>query len=226
MPGGFSLEEAEAQIMSRVIEGVVPPAHAKSPFRGWSYPQDLADDIWITGTDYNDLVRQVTQFRIANNVPMGNPEGDIERYYCKYFPRSCHELAPNISVAEDAQPSPLRTFQERIDNWIRIRYALLETPDPTQRLDYADPLESERRAAICVQCPANARWHSSCAPCNVKTEQYSVIVRKNLKTSVDDRLFGCAAAEHDNRTAVHLAPKHLAHRKRYKLPKICWMKNL
>lgn len=195
---------------------VVPPQAEGEP-QGWRYPQEIRDHKqWIEGSDYNGLITKVTKFRIANNISLGNPENDIDAYYCNRWPNYC---APTAGRLPPPRTQP-RTFRERVTSWAANRY------EHAGAIALVNQETADSRAAICAECPYNKTWREGCPPCIEQTDRTLVLIRQAKTTNPS--IMGCIVSGQDNTTAAFLPEKFLRHRNKFEKelwPK-CWMLSL
>lgn len=169
------------------------------------------------------LIKKLIDYRTGNNFKLGDPERDVDQEIAKNHGISSGPV-PTGKIAE--QPMKKLTLTERVGAWIATRYAKLGA------LAYVGKTEAERRAKICMACPMNKDWRSSCARCSHQVpviERNTMILTQNKRTQHFPRLMACAAAGHENRVAIWLTPKFLQHARAYdrnKYPKLhskCWI---
>ena len=185
------------------MTGVIPPG-------GWQYPEG---ENTVRGDTHEDLIAKLTAYRIANQIVLGNPEQDIERYVCQQFPSYCGTDSNQLPPPRTAP----RTFRERVTSWAANRYQY------AGGIELEDEETAEARAQVCVNCPSNQEWRAGCPPCIAATERTLLVINQNRKTKTV--VLGCAIAGHENQTACYLPPKHLKHKNQYlsQLPPRCWM---
>ncbi len=191
----------------KISRSVVPTGE------GWPY---IENGRKILGGTFDELVKNLTNDRIANQVNLGNPEQDIEAQLCERFPANCFASGPELP----SPPSKARTFRERVTAWAANRYS------KAGAITLVEQDEADRRAAICQECPANQNWKTHCQPCIESTERTLLLIRQNRKPSL--AVLGCAIAGHDNTAACVLPEDALRHRNKYltELTPQCWMREL
>lgn len=203
--------------MSRVYKGVVPPG------KGWHYPQPGIPQP-VTGGNYDELITNITNARIHNNIPLGQPEKDFEIFFCAANPHLCNPISPEV-LPETETHDPSKTFRERVSAWAGNRYSQggfeysLE-PDET----------ANSRAKICSACPQNKDYDKNCPPCVEQIERTLVLLRQNRDT--DPKVECCSITAQANSVACYFPPgKMLNYAKKYKqeiaesAPR-CWMLEL
>jgi hypothetical protein len=163
------------------------------PHGDWKFHQRLPNGGFKTfvGLSEDDLFKQVRQFRLNNNIDLGNLEFEIKQGIS----------GPSHKVNEAGY-----SLRERVTHWKMNRY--------NQRLSFVDQDEAERRAAICADCPYNkVDYADSCAECHAGVERDLYAMRQGRSTEY--RLGACAITGQPNHTAVHLTEAGLKHRIRY-----------
>lgn len=183
---------------------VVPPGGV------WKYMQRLPNGQFkmFVSWDETDLAKQVTDFRLQNNLEAGDVKKEIER-----------GMRPRTANLPDQ-----RSLRERVTGWKANR--------AYQPLTFVEPEEAERRAQICVDCPFNqVKYADDCVECFAHVEQDLYAMRQGKTTSQDERLGACQLCGHENKTAVQLDQINLLHRNNFtkelqeKAPK-CWLLKL
>jgi hypothetical protein len=174
---------------------------------GWNYPQTLNDGqvVTVTGMGYDALKREVLAFRLRH-LDMVDPETatpekvakDLRSYVCGRWPNWCAE--PNGTAPAFQPPvvpeSAFVPLIARINHWFSAISG--------RSVGFVEPSDANRRAAICVDCPSNLRWETSCGPCVQQTRHASLVVKGSRKTLYEDDLLGCRAYGHLNPVAVWL----------------------
>ncbi len=184
-------------------KGVIPPG-------GWHY---LENETKISSWSKDSLVTELTEYRIANNLPLGSPQNDIENYVCTNWPHFCLGPKPAQLARRKAKKIHISTV-DRIAGWINsrlLRKHELETQDV-----------AERRAAVCLDCPKNIPIPGHCSPCNAERKRKLTLLTEGKK--VPQKLGYCNATYQANEGAIWL-PKEtlrLPENKEDLDPK-CWM---
>lgn len=208
--------------MSRRLEArVVPPRGSAQ--QGWHFPQ--TDGTITEGYSRDDLILQITNYRISNGLELGQPEQELEIYLDSRRPGSLRSVSPNSSrairksVAKAAKPRPLL---EAVRTATKLIYSRA-TP-----WKHVPNEESARRQAICLDCPANTapKKISQCGECIKELNRMSVVVRANKP--VDKTLGICAATFQDLRIGVFLPKEALERSLRQveETPAFCWLRDL
>jgi len=126
----------------------------------------IEDGINMKGDTLEAVVRKITDYRINNSRPLGDPKQEVLQYYAINWP---------YMVEEDEIPSKPR-IKNHLDtwmSWIRSQWAF-----PPQRI--VTSKEAEPRWAICLKCPHNITLQP-------ETEEHRECMRKSflLKRGVD-----------------------------------------
>lgn len=183
---------------------IVPPGGV------WKFVQKLPNGNvqMFVSWDETDLAKQVTKFRMNNNLEIGDVKAEIER-----------SMRPRTANLKDE-----RSLRERVTGWKSNR--------AYQKLEFVSPEEAERRAQICVDCPFNqAKYADDCIECHAHVEQDLYAMRQGRTTSQDQWLGACQITGQENKTAAQLAEHNLLHRNNFtaelreKKPD-CWLLSL
>jgi hypothetical protein len=169
------------------------------------------------------LIEALTAFRLANGRPIihpvhGAPAASVDKFL------SSGVYQHSTPVAVDHRTVKSKPWVERINSWLANRVSEFST------LEFVNVNEANRRAAICLNCPRNLPWRTSCRSCRSESiqrmERIVIELSGNRQTKYHDRLFACEASNQENRLAVWLKEPFLKHRSHYGLPNNCWMKKL
>ncbi len=157
----------------------------------------------LTGQTLPSCAKEVTNFRVENDLPIGDPEAEIRAYVG----------GTRISLGQSI------TLRQRVTSW--------KTNRQFQSHELVDEPEAERRAQICRDCPMNVQhWQDGCGACFAKTKQDLLALRqaREVKTKVG----ACNILGWDNSTSVWLTEASLKNRIQHldKLPGFCWAKKL
>lgn len=199
--------------MSLVLStGRLPPTDGESK---WRYPQG---SVLLRADDKDQLIQQVFQFRLRNNIPIGDVEGDINRFYCNRWPRFCQEDGVAVSTAQT------ESWLNRISRW--AAKMVHEMPKGGWPLVSSDVAES--RANICVNCRFNVGWRGGCSPCASQTVSVIQQVKQLKKTKRDGNLSACAIGGWENSAAVWLPVSALeaTEDQKNRMPVGCWRKGV
>ncbi len=190
----------------RISTQTIPPG-------GWSHEEP--EGRIIRASTYDELVKNLTADRIANQNVLGNPEKEIQAQQCDRNPQLCFQGGEEVSIV----PQP-RSFRERVGLWAKLRY------NRAGDIKLVEQDEADRRASICQGCEFNSAWQDGCSPCNSHIERVLLLIRQNRKPTL--AVGGCRVSGQDNTAAVMLPPELLEHRHKYmdELSLQCWMRDL
>lgn len=192
--------------MAKPIVGMIPPG-------GWHFIQS---DVKLTAHSIDDLYKVVEDFRVQNNFPLGDVQGDVDNYLCGNYPNYCHGVDHvSINVMSKNRITASAELLQDITTWGNN---VLRSPN---KHPLVSDEEAERRAKICISCPSNANWRSGCSSCIVSADRICAAVRQGRETKTTRVLGGCHQLRHDNRTAVFLDKEVLA--TSGNLPSTCWL---
>ncbi len=213
---------------------VVPSRHPDAPNHPWHYFQPGYDKPLVAHSE-GEMLKVIEDFRIANDLPMGDPAVDLENYRRHLntrLPRQPRGIVRGKTPAPPAGRAALvrtkpqikradqRTFIDKIRTWVKLQKNRKWTP--------VEPEVANARAAICVSCPKNEALKKTtlCSPCISAVKRDIVILTNNKK--VDARLGACRAVNQANSIAV-LAPKEELGRSLQLVDETipeCWLRSL
>ena len=132
---------------------VVPP-------RGFHYP--VTPDVILQGADWRGLFKLITNWRIANHMPVGDPEKDVLDYFEKAYPYAL-DYAPGPELHKEDGVTP----QVDGDDLNRLTQATgrLYTEMPQGGYGIVPDAEANERAKLCARCPYHKTMPVSCASC-------------------------------------------------------------
>lgn len=199
--------------MNRIIQGLLPPSgwHYKDAQEGYRVPHQGE------AANVQDLSDRLQEYRLQNQLPVGDPLGDIEAYICSNFPRNCtpHEQGQEPIQQNASNPSSNR-FVDTIALWAKGIYQ-----NQDRRLM---PLsEAEQRAQACLRCPLNQPWENDCPNCVLNAQRILAIIRQGKDVGTHRKLHGCRAHGSCTRTSVHIEREFLGPVAEG-APDYCWMR--
>lgn len=180
-------------MQTRVITGLVMPG-------GWHYSADGKRRPYHAES-YEDLLQKEMDYRLVNNLEVGDVKADIDRYICTAFPHQCRPEYGNYHhhAPPEVAQIPRGTEKRLVDHLIDWGF---EVNKP--ELDMVPTPEAERRAEACIQCPFNTQWRDQCPSCVAKAERLFALIRRGKDVTPWRRLNCCSLHKHDNRTAIWL----------------------
>lgn len=164
------------------------------PFGGVFNLNDTARGMVGFGSNFDQLVNNIGQWRRANGVPIGLGFIDeVEDAVCRQYPNECHQTHPQL-------PNP----EQRL-NWrdvlhgtvVMVKQKLSGTP-------LVSDAEAERRAAICVGCKFNQHITYGCTGGCPELNNVIAAIVGAKRTSADDKLRGCGICHCSLRSAVYV----------------------
>lgn len=172
---------------------------------GWHYP--VPGGPTIKGENAQDLIDKVTEYRVCNGLPIGDPKSEITAWYTIHFPFTVE----NCEAEEPNHPDELR---DGVYAWIND---LWKNPPH----EYAEPDEVVRRQDTCKKCPWRADIPKSDSRAALESERRLFLLsRGGLGPS---ELGVCRFAAWDNRLACMLTKEKIDCGE---CPKCCWVKSL
>ena len=131
-----------------------------------------------SGYIYDVLRKSVVEYRKANNIPVGlGLDDEIEQALCEDSPEAC---------ADASKVAPHRLEFEDVLRGARVMLELVLSGGGLVSQE-----ESERRAAICANCPNNQEFLKPCAGICEKLKQLVKKIIGAAKTNLDDDKKAC-----------------------------------
>lgn len=160
----------------------------------WTFPDPAAGV--VRGTNLEDLVSNVADFRAANGIPAGDPGTEVIEYLCTHNPGLCKERrGPAPASGSPAPPaSPERKFGDRVADWVAERASQPQTP--------VAPDVIRRRAAVCLGCPFNVPFKSGCSACQRRLTRAINRLTAGYPKRATDGLGACSHFVWSNALAV------------------------
>lgn len=202
--------------MLRLAPGRSPPTDGKAAYHFPVTPQ-----INVHGRTLEELRARIHEFRLRNNIEIGDIEHDIDAYYCSKWPTFCREGSPGVGDGPKAKAAKM---MGRITQWV----AGLVQKMPRGGYELVLQPEAEARAKICAECPQQAAWRSGCGGCDASTLTLLQQLKKLRRTAHDGSLRGCAIGGWENAAAVHQGASALplTSEQQSSLPPTCWRAKL
>jgi hypothetical protein len=176
----------------------------ETPNGGFRFPRDPSSDrrdekAMITGGDIGHLVQRVAEYRIINELPLGDVRAEVEDWICRNVPSECVPSRPrSLAAGLIVRGAELARFVDAMLHWMTTA-------------DLVPQEEAERRAETCANCRFNQQLSDvSCAGCYGLA---GIILRiiGNRKTRVDGCLAYCAICSCANSVQV-FAPLDILNR--------------
>jgi hypothetical protein len=185
---------------------------------GWRYLQVHQGQTWRIPAEGSAksaevLVQQVTDFRVANGIALGDPFADVVDFIRKVSPNNDRWQGRVVGQPRAHEITPL--IQD-------LRVWIDKTATDKPRFILTD--EARDRARICMTCPQNIRWElSGCGACNeeIHIRSYQLRQAKTVPPE-EDALRGCRLHRIELKAAVHLDRDFLPQR-HTDAPPQCWI---
>jgi hypothetical protein len=199
----------------------IPPQRLQPGEGGWHwFPTPFGGKILAATRE--ELWVKITDFRRANQLPLGNPQDEWTRWVCETWPDVCITTAdlpgqPGYSPHASGQVSPQSagSLGNRVSDWLSRVYA-------TQYVDTLVPeTQAAERAQICRLCIRNDELKPCCGRNIGDTNRLSLLLRAGRSQGND--LGGCLSLGIDNRLAVQL-PADLLPKEFLDAPATCWLR--
>jgi hypothetical protein len=130
--------------------------YPRTPPGGWHFKDNSG--VVINGKSLEDLIENISAFRLQNSLPPGRPEYEVTLFYVEHFPDF-------VERTDKPVEEPAKTIEDRLTDWTN---KLWRTP-PGKLI----PLKlATKRIETCNACPHRRDWSSS------NDDQDKEIVRK------------------------------------------------
>jgi hypothetical protein len=117
------------------------PDQQRLPHGGHHYP--IIDGPLVRADSAREVIRKITDYRIANALPLGDPEQELYRYYHKFWPYTV------IEVDSTKGDEPATNFPSWA-KWVRKAWKMPPKLVTTK--------EASFRWDICLTCPHNKQF--------------------------------------------------------------------
>ncbi len=144
------------------------------PVGGHHYPEYGKT---FKGETVDELVKQVKAFRLANNIPAGNPEQEILMFYAKNWPFMVKEDREAKETVSDKDYTAWR--QWIYDTWSHPPKKLITSKEAKERWD------------VCLSCPMMKRpaWKSTDESSELTRRAF--VLRRGVETGVNNNFCSC-----------------------------------
>lgn len=188
---------------------------------GWHYSQMLEGKlVKVEADSFEDLMNLVFQFRMDNQIEVGNVRKDIEDYICQNFPRWCQTFHVDVQDVEDQ--ATLQFGDSYVHSIIKWGETIETMLNNNPRVEMKPKIIADERAEACIGCPFNQHYLGKCPRCDAKARRVFTFIRENKMSRYWKKLGGCKCFNHCNHTAVFL-PKEML-RMTEGVPDRCWIK--
>jgi hypothetical protein len=154
------------------------PNSKRAPYGGHHYPEY---GMMFKGESFAEVVKKVKEFRISNNISLGNPEQDVLVFYVSHWPWLVEEDHESV---EDEIPDQFREWRL----WIQSTW---RTP-PTKLVT---PTEAKLRWKVCETCPYNEQFKHEESQESSEITRRAFLLRRGL--DAPDYLGFCACFKTD-----------------------------
>jgi hypothetical protein len=200
----------------RLSHGRSPPTDGKA-----AYHFPVTPSVTLHGKTLDELRTVIHEYRLRQNMPLGDVDTDIDAYYCGKWPTFCHDAKDGIgpSVREKSA-----AMMRRVSQWV----AGLIHKMPRGGYELVTQKEADTRATICAECPQKGPWRSGCGGCDASTLTLLQQVKQLKRTSKDGNLASCSIGGWENSSAIWLPESclPLSEAQKNTLPAPCWRKAL
>jgi len=176
----------------------------ETPNGGFRYPRnpddpDFSEVKMIFGGDFQHLVKNVTEYRIINEMPLGDIEQIVQDWMCRNVPVECVPVRPRgFFAGVMARGSELARFMSAVTAWWKEDEVVPQE-------------EAERRGEICASCRFNSPLtETGCDGCYGLAGRILQLLG-NRKTRMENNLAFCAICSCSNRVQV-FAPLKILNR--------------
>ncbi len=167
-------------------------AKNRVPYGGYWNPIDPLTGIRVSAGNWDHLMTKVREQRKANGAPIGlELENEVEAWCCLSNP-------DEVEVIDERLPKRRSLNLDDVVRGTQVILAFKLAGSPLVSQD-----ESNRRAAICVRCPLNLMWQTSCSVCD-KIDDIVLGVVGAVRTPYDQNLRACNVCGCSLKAAVHL----------------------
>ena len=214
--GGKCLRSSRGE---RNLRGIKLPI-GRIPPGGWSYP--VAPGVMLKAPLPEMLYSQISEYRVRNNIPPGDPEQDVNTYFCTTYPQACVKEAHDYGLPRRDFPRA-ETMANRVARWAS---GLLHSM-PAGGYQLVSQTDALARAKICQHCPKNVNWRGGCSELHAVGSHATGAAKANESdVQVDGALMGCQVTGHELTTAIWFRTQDLpiTDDQRGSMPAACWRK--
>lgn len=179
----------------------------ETPNGGFRFPRDPSSDrrdekAMIIGGDIGHLVERVSEYRIINQLPLGDVRAEVEDWLCRETGADCSPVRPRgFGAGLVVRGAELARFVAAMAAWWKTDEVVPQE-------------EAERRAEICASCRYNQPLSDvSCAGCYGLAGRILGIIGER-RTRMENNLQYCAICHCANTVQVFapLAVLNRAHK--------------
>jgi len=145
---------------------------------------------YIYGGDLEDLCKKFSDYRISNNLQLGDTQAQVEDWICRNSASKCRPSNP---------PKPEGDVKAR---GAMVAQFFRYMAQRFQSSEVVSQEEAERRAEICANCRFNVRVDDAgCVGCFGLAARIVALIGEN-KTKLDSSLFFCGICGCSNTVSV------------------------
>lgn len=198
----------------RLAKGRIPPSDGDDK---WHFPQGK---LVLRASGRDELTALIFQYRLNNNIEIGDIEREIDDFYCGKWPSFCHAEASDVDATVPRQSE--EPMLNRVSRWVSATVHKM----PRGGYPLVTAVEAKARADICIACKKNTPWKGGCTGCSASTLQLLQHIKQHRKTDRDGNLNACAIGTWENGAAIHLPVEALSltDQQKASLPQACWRK--
>lgn len=157
-------------------------------------------------------------YRVAHQIPIGNPIQEINDFTCARYPTGCRETNQKFQMPEPKKQVQMPgSIALTTGKWLTDLYRALSSASGTLLVGQ---VEADRRAAICASCPRQTGWGTGCGGCDASSKRLALAIRKGREAAHSGKLLACGVLREDTRTSVWIEGLRPADDSR--LPANCW----
>lgn len=177
----------------------------------------------VDASGRDELYEAVQEWRLQNQVPVGNVIQDVDNFTCARHPMQCQGVVDGQSLEKPIYYAPNKgqRFIDKLTSWANsmIRSSAISNLEPHEI--------AQARAKICIACPRNTEWRNGCGNCVSNAQRlFTMICKGKSIKDIGDKVKGCTSYNHCNSTAVWLLPEAFKDVPSTDVPSACWVPKL
>jgi len=184
------------------------PDQLRQPHGGHNYREPNGPG--IKGESVKDLVKKITDYRINNNIPVGDPEQDVLYYYALHWPYM-------VEPAEVGKPTHQSKWFQGWSTWLRKAWK-----NPPKKL--ITTKEASYRWDVCLTCPHNRGFDWKETDESSAITQRAFLLRKGIDAPKDLQYCDLHKADLSVLTFVENPASFSDKSKEDTQPSACWVK--
>jgi hypothetical protein len=180
------------------------PNSKKSPPGGHHY---IEYGITFRGDTFKQVAEKLKDFRLHNNIPLGNPEQEILGFYAFSWPYLVKDAS---EVVEDEAPDQFKEWRK----WVQETWK-----NPPKKI--VTLKEASDRWAVCENCPFNQQFKHDETDESAEIARRAFLLRRGM--SVPDFLGFCSCHGTDLSAFVFFQPAKGFSSNKEVQPEGCWV---